>query len=209
MSMDTNKQADELKNQTISQAASSLEQSKQKPQKGKGSIFARLKAVKHIEWIIAGILVAVLMLVYAGVSSALKNADDKDTVVTTAYEDKLIDSLEGVLSQIKGAGKVKVMVSFAGSKSYEYAQESDKKVVTESDSGGGSYTTSTESSAPVIVSNGGKSELLITKENMPDILGVIIVAEGAEDATVRFSLRQAVMTAINVGSNKINIFTMK
>ena len=68
---------------------------------------------------------------------------------------------------------------------------------------------STVTQTPVVVTNNGKSELIVVKELMPKILGVVVVAEGASNIKTRLALLSATATALNVDADIIEIFTKK
>ena len=46
------------------------------------------------------------------------------------------------------------------------------------------------------------------KENQPEVRGVIVVAQGAEDISVRMNLLNAVTTLLNVSADKVEILKM-
>jgi stage III sporulation protein AG len=48
----------------------------------------------------------------------------------------------------------------------------------------------------------------VLKENNPEIKGVIVVAEGADDIEVRLNLLSAVQTILDVSPDKVNVYKM-
>ena len=46
------------------------------------------------------------------------------------------------------------------------------------------------------------------KENSPEIKGVIVVAEGADDIAVRLNLLSAVQTILDISPDKVNVYKM-
>ncbi|MDD4316165.1 MAG: hypothetical protein PHC84_03270 [Clostridia bacterium] len=175
-------------------------------------IYGRLKAVKNIEIIIAVIVIALLLLGYSLISSdRKKNAETEAPTEGSALEmtEQVERRLEQVLSQISGAGMVEVMITYSGST--EKVIANTKSTHTNSSSGSGSInnSTSTVTETPIIVSSNGSSKLYVTKEIMPEVKGVIVVAQGAKNARVRLELMRAVQTVLNVSANSIEIFAMK
>ena len=85
------------------------------------------------------------------------------------------------------------MISFAGGIEQEYAYTTE--TVTQG-------STVTEKNTLTLVS--GKPVLL--KEKMPEIQGIIIVADGAGDTSVRLEIIRAVQALLKVPNGKIEVF---
>ena len=55
----------------------------------------------------------------------------------------------------------------------------------------------------------GRVETMITRDDEERVIGVIVIAEGAEDIAVRLRLLSAVTTAMGVDKNIVNVYAMK
>ena len=55
----------------------------------------------------------------------------------------------------------------------------------------------------------GRVQTMITRGGDDEIVGVIVIAEGAEDIGVRLRLLSPVTTAMRVGKQILNVYTMK
>lgn len=55
----------------------------------------------------------------------------------------------------------------------------------------------------------GRVQTMITRGGDDEIVGVIVIAEGAEDIGVRLRLLSAVITAMGVDKQIVNVYTMK
>ena len=55
----------------------------------------------------------------------------------------------------------------------------------------------------------GRVETMITRGADDEIVGIIVIAEGAEDIAVRLRLLSAVTTAMGVDDKIVNVYTMK
>ena len=55
----------------------------------------------------------------------------------------------------------------------------------------------------------GRVETMITRDAVDEIVGIIVIAEGAEDIAVRLRLLSAVTTAMGVDDKIVNVYTMK
>lgn len=171
--------------------------------------FEKIKKVKNLHIVLSVVAVALIGVLFFSFDS--KNSDDKSVLSDNQYlqiENRLCD----VLSKISGAGKVSVMINFAGTSELITATTSDvsQDKTSDYDSSGNRITESkTESISPVIIRKDGEDTPLIIKEILPDIVGVVVVAEGADRLSVKLNLLQAVQTVLDVSADKIEIFSMK
>ncbi len=55
----------------------------------------------------------------------------------------------------------------------------------------------------------GRVETMITRGEHDEIVGILVIAEGAEDIAVRLRLISAVTTAMGVDKQIVNVYTMK
>jgi len=65
---------------------------------------------------------------------------------------------------------------------------------------------STESTQPATVSGSDGNEPIVLKEIEPVVRGVIVVAEGAADVTVKLDLQRAVRAVLDIPLSKIEVF---
>lgn len=132
--------------------------------------------------------------------------------VNISYEEKLENELTDMLSQIEGAGKVKVMIYLEGGSEVvpAYSSNNSSKVTEENDSSGGKRVTNENinQSNIVMTNENGQNKPFIVKELSPRISGVIVVAEGAGNPDVKYRLYEAVKTVLNLQQFKINIYPM-
>lgn len=156
------------------------------------NIKLKLKKVKAEYLIIAFAIIAILIIFASGISETKVETQDK----IATYIESLENKLSTKLSQINGAGKVSVIISVKQGMITEIATE--KKTVTET----GIIKIE---EAPVLVS--GKP--IVLAEKYPDITGVVIIAKGANDLSVRVALVSATQTILGITSDKIEILTMR
>lgn len=136
---------------------------------------------------------------------------ETDTEKYTAY---LEDRLSRTLSQIEGAGDVKVMITIRSSaeKVLNKDTESDQETVTEADSQGGSRQSSKTSQKESTVYESGSGSggqengsPYVSKELSPKIEGVIVIADGGENAVVKENISSAVQALFDIEPHKIRI----
>lgn len=132
-------------------------------------------------------------------------------VLSSEKEKTLEEKLEVILSQISGAGNVDVMISYMNE--IEKVPMTDTKVtktvVSEKDSDGGerqTEETSTEENIIYEETNNIKTPM-IKQSVSPEAIGVIVVAEGAYNETVKANLKKAVEATVIVASERIQVFS--
>lgn len=128
----------------------------------------------------------------------------------TEYLQYLEQKLSNTLSQIEGAGEVTVMVTLKSSaeKVVEKDQTTDQEAVTESDSQGGTRTTKQENREESTVytqGDGQDQSPYVSKELSPKIEGVVVVAQGGDQAVVKQNITEAVEALFGIESHKIRI----
>lgn len=169
-------------------------------------LLQRIKSVKHIEIIVGVIIIAVLLIIYFNVNDeATKNSTESQTSTTQkGLTYGLEEKLSSILSEIEGAGEVKVMITYAATSEQVTASTSNSHTTTTTGNNG-TTTTTTSTSSPLI----SNSDVIVIQEKMPEVKGVIIVADGAGDIKVKLRLMQATSTVLGVNANSIQIFTRR
>ncbi len=142
-----------------------------------------------------------------------ENKDENKGSTNLDYEKKIQEDLKNTLEKIEGVGKVDVMVTFEAGKEKVPAMNITDSTNTseEKDTEGGTRNTIQENkgNTVVVTNNGDKTEPLIVKEYKPRIIGVCIVAEGAEKSVTKLRISDAVINLFNIPENKVNVYPMK
>ena len=124
-----------------------------------------------------------------------------------ALERRLID----VLSQIRGAGKVDVLVTYETNGEIVTAtvRQTDEDVK-DANGSSGSQTSRTlrEVTEPATIETENGHAPIVLYEIEPTVRGVIIVAEGASDFSVREKLQAAVQAVTGIPISRIEVFEM-
>ncbi len=119
----------------------------------------------------------------------------------TEYAAEIESRLCKLLSEIEGAGVVKVMVTLESGEEQVFARDSDSSFDNEAD-GDKSIK---EKSDYVIVD--GQAVRVKTVE--PEIRGVAVVCEGGNDFTVKQSIVQAVTAVLGISAARVSVAQMK
>lgn len=132
-------------------------------------------------------------------SSSISTYDGHDIVAD--IEERLAD----LLSKVEGAGEVSVMVyADTGSEMVPaYNNEQD----TRNDEKTDGRTTEISENRQLALS--GKDEPVILKVIIPQIKGVVVVAEGADDILIKAQLNEAVCTLLGIPEHRVQILKHK
>ena len=133
---------------------------------------------------------------------------------TQTCESALEARLEEMLSLVDGAGKVRVMITFAQGREKVLAVDRNVSVSTiqEQDAAGGTRYQSSQQSQDqtlIITDRTGENRPLILTETMPVVGGVIIIAEGGDNVLVRDALIRGTSTLLSIDINKVQVMAMR
>jgi stage III sporulation protein AG len=129
----------------------------------------------------------------------------------TPVEEELESRLAAILGAVDGAGSVQVTVTLKSGAENVYAQNVNKQdqTIQEKDQGGGNRTTNEVNEQDDLVllqpGNGGSSTPVVVKELHPEIAGVLVLAEGANNPGLKEKLIQAVETVLNIPSYRVMV----
>ena len=129
------------------------------------------------------------------------------------YEEKQKVDLINILKKMNGVGDVDVMITFENGeeKVPAYDKTEQKSTTEENDTQGGKRVNNqnNDNSKVVMTQNDGKNEPFILTTYKPKIVGIVIVAEGAENSKTKYEIEQAVAKLYNLSLDKVNVYSMK
>ena len=111
------------------------------------------------------------------------------------------ERLISILSQIQGAGKVSVMLTESAGEETVYQTDQNVSV---SDS-----NSSTQKDTVTVTDDKRSENGLIIQVIPPKYQGALIVCQGADSASVRLAISQAVASLTGLGADRITIVKMK
>lgn len=181
---------------------------------------------KKIENLIFLIVILVITLIFINYiikddkktkdNGKINNMEEKSKMVTNEEikdNENLKNGLEEILSSIKGAGNVKVFLNYSESSSTVamYDETTTTSATEENDSTGGKRNvTETENKKNVIYSEENGNKTPITEKTiMPKIVGAIVTAEGAGNASIKTNIINAVSSITGLTIDKIQVFEMR
>ncbi len=162
--------------------------------------------------LIIGLLLAVIVWpTSSGDKPNTEDAPKTETLLAGAeeltYEERLEEKLENILSKVKGAGKVTVMITLESSSELVFQTDETKNTETvhEQDSTGGVRDSNTVDYSSDTVQAGSDGSPYVIKEINPKVSGVLILAQGAKSATVKNEIYEAVEALFNLEVHKIKV----
>ena len=169
-------------------------------------LLMRMRADRRVELAVyGGVALLVVALYLLGGAGKGEPAAAQGELAAAELEERL----EQVLSCIRGAGRVDVMITYdTGPEIVPAMSTNVNSTGSETSEGSRSSSSqqSTESTEPATVSGSGGNEPIVLKEIEPVVRGVIVVAEGAADIEVRLDLQRAVRAVLDIPLSRIEVF---
>ena len=153
-------------------------------------------------WILllGGLLGVVLILMGNATRIDDKKTDGESVSMETdpmlAHTQRTEEKIAALCSQVRGVGRVEVIVTFEGDFTYVYAtnrEETQKEGITDAQT---SYVT---------VGSGATEQPVLITRTYPSVSGIGIVCEGGGDPNIRSQLLSLLSATFGIGSNKIYI----
>lgn len=175
--------------------------------------------------LMAGIFLLVLSFpdMLSSKSPAKDNTGKQDLRNTTQYTEtkdkndtysgELESRLKNVLAKVEGIGEVEVMITLKGSKEKvilkdnPYTQESMNEVDGE---GGNRDSSSISKEDTTVLVNGGNGESVpyVIQELEPEVEGIVVIAEGGDNAKIMTEIMEAAQVLFNVPAHKVKVMKM-
>ena len=142
----------------------------------------------------------VLLVLLAGLCLMTIPEQKEEPVTTEAsqiFQVSMEESLAEILSKIKGAGKVEVLLTEYRGKETIYQTDSQQS------------TDSLRQETVILAGSDREEEGLVRQVNPPVYMGALIVCQGGDQPAVKLSIVEAVMDITGLSSNQITVLKMK
>ena len=177
------------------------------------------KKLKRSDWLIlvlAGILILIIALPTdtKEKKQAEKSKENisKENNTMEASKDEIERKLEDILEKIDGAGDVKVMITYqdSGTQVVEKDKNTSENSLEESDSTGGVRSTKEQQlqESTVYEEADAGNTPFVSKELLPKVEGILIVASGGDNQKVKQNISEAVLVLFQVEAHRIKIVKM-
>lgn len=192
-----------------------------------------IKRMQTFRWLIILGLVGVAIMLFNSFVHVKKldneniGREPPDTAMTTSVqtppgngvsefgtiEQEFEERTKSMLEQIVGVGDVHVMVTVESTEEIVVQRDvkDTQELTEENDANGGKrhVTSYTRDGRIVTYDSAGDQTPIVTKKVKPQVRGVMVVAKGAENETVRNLIIDAVQRGLNVPSYKISVVPRK
>lgn len=147
------------------------------------------------------LLVVLLGVILMALPFGSKEENSQPQMQGTVQTKDPQQELMRILAQIRGVGKVEVLLTVKTGETVQY--QTDDDIIT-------SDTGSTVRKETVIITDAQRNQqALVTQIFPPEYLGAVIVCQGADDAGVRLAVVEAVSKATGLGADRISVLKMK
>lgn len=146
------------------------------------------------------ILVICLGLLMMLLPSGDKKHDEATANDATTLKTSITEELSTILGQIRGVGRVRVMIT--EQQGSETVYQIDVDTTNDADR-------STSKRETVLISGSNGENGLIKSVTPPVYLGAIIVCQGGDDPVIKLAVSQAVSAVTGISTDRISVLKMK
>ncbi len=148
-----------------------------------------------IEYLLAIVITLIIIVLFLSNNFNL-SIFTSERQTDKGYQNELEVKIENLIKKIEGAGKTSVIITTDGTSKEEVLKES---VTT--------YENGVKKTIETVVMINGKPYVI--KTHNPNVLGVVVVCEGANNLSVKLSITEILTTTLNVDCENIKILKMK
>lgn len=161
---------------------------------------SRLKS-QPILWILPILLLGLILLLIpeSPQKTAVSSVDLRQE--TEQYRIELTSELQELLCNIKGVGKVEILLTFENSVEYEYLKEESENTDTTSDDRSRDYS----ESYLMVGDKNGESGVLAVKRILPQVSGAAVICTGGADPLVRQQVIELLRAVLGVSAASISV----
>ena len=165
---------------------------------------------------IAGILLLLANFPVSKRNSSSKLKEVQEKSIQTSQNDAYITALENklvhILQNVDGVGKVEVMITLKSSKESVLNKDISEEGQTEEERSNESQKVNKnqkKQEETILSDQTGNSAPYVVKELEPEIAGIIISCEGAENKIVAASVIEAAQVLFGISANHIKVLKME
>lgn len=172
------------------------------------------KQIENIVIFIALLIIVIIVInsLFSEEKTVESSAEIEDVSNSKISEnDELEIKLKRILSSINGVGNVDVMISYSNTVTQVpmYSTKENTTTIEEQDVNGGKRKTEEISNEQnIIFEEKSNTKIPAVKQTiMPEVVGVIVTAEGANNSVIKENIKNAVGAVLNIASHRIQVFS--
>lgn len=142
------------------------------------------------------------------------NFNNNSSYDLDTYVGNLEKRVEEIISGMEGVGKVQVMITLSdmGTEVLEWDREITTSTLEETDSAGGNRKSAESGQREEVIlrrDGEGNEAPYVVRRRLPEVTGVVVIAEGAGNAKVKENIIGAVGVLFNLNEHRIKVIRMK
>ncbi len=157
-------------------------------------IKAFLSQKKNITVVYIIVIVGVILLC---LPSFFQKEEEIKTETSFTGSEISVSEMEKILSEISGVGKCRVLITYESGKEYIIAKDVSKSRDEQRED---------IDEKNITLGSGNSEKPFVLKENMPKVLGVVVVCRGGDSDKVKMQVTDAVSVLTGLSKNKIKVF---
>lgn len=162
---------------------------------------------KKNRWLIFVIISAIVILAFSGGGSDKKEKEispEPTDKADSRYITDMEERLEQMLTTVKGAGRVKVMLSFDSIGEKVLAKNKKDQLESDVDDESSVNKSSLEENV-MVIGSGTEEKPFVVKEKLPVPSGVLVAATGAGSEHVKLEIYEAVKALYGISPHRIKV----
>ena len=156
-----------------------------------------IKSLGKFKYAVLVLLLGVVLMVFPGKE---REVPEESVTREIQMETGLSEQLEDLLAKVNGVGRVRVLLTQDTGVMQEY--HTDGRLEQSAD------TQRRETSTVLVSSGSGTENALVKKTTNPTYRGAVVICDGADSASVKLNVIQAVSSLTGLGSDKIVVIKM-
>ena len=161
-----------------------------------------IRKIKKDKWLII-LLVGLLLVVIAMPVSDIKSDQTQDEQQMQKAENASEDTYADALAKVEGVRNVKQKITLASSSAK--VVEKDREMTSEVQEGESGEKNTSSSETAVYANGNGEETPYVKQELSPRIEGVLVIADGGDNAIVIENITEAVQALFGVDTHKIKV----
>lgn len=158
-----------------------------------------ISLIKKYKFVVLILLIGIVLMLLPAANT--NNESNTPAVQSQPVFNDPTEELQNLLAQIKGAGKVRLMLTVSGGEKYIYQADRDETV---------SGETSTVRVETIILTDSNRNQGGMVQQILaPQYRGAVVVCQGADDPKVKLAIMEAVKNMTGLGYDRISVLKMK
>ena len=154
-------------------------------------------------------VIGIVGILLIGISSFLPIKSERkkteEQISITEYTENTEKQLTEIVKKISGDKKATVMITLETGKRYEYAGETEDSSNRKTSGEDSEVNDGKKQKTITVKSSDGGEQALIVTEYMPEIRGVAVVCNGANNEKIKEAITEAVTAALNITSKRVSV----